>query len=234
MPQAKVAEPSQPNKFKLEKLWSTTDVVLPGNLLVVEVPEEPPVIYVLSGSRDVKSVGPTGEVVDQFNLKLPEQIGVSWLRTAVDAAGDRYFVAFASTQQKLFLFDKSWKQLIAYPDSQHSGLSDVQFADLDGDGQLELVVGYWGVVGVQGVSLSGERKWSYRQLDNITRVAISDPADDGHRFALCVNGRDFITPIDHDGKAHAADQRPRPIVVCTLCGRLGRHPAARSMRARCW
>ncbi len=201
VPQSKIADRSEPSKLKLEPLWTAEDVGAPGNLLVFEEPREEPTIYLLSESKKIARLNSSGKVVDKIDLKLPEEVGVSSLRTATNASGERFFVAFASTQQQLFLFDKSWKPLLAYPESRHSGLSDVQLADLDGDGQPEILVGYWGVVGVQSVSLSGERKWSNRQLENVTRLAISDPADDGTRFALCANNRDFITPLDHAGKA---------------------------------
>jgi thiol-disulfide isomerase/thioredoxin len=203
VPQSKIAKRSEPSTLKLESLWTVDDVPRPGNLLVLEPPGEDPIIYVLSGSKTIAQLGPNGEIKERYELDIPKDVGVSWLRTAADASGTRYFVAFASAQQQFFCFDQSWKRLLAYPDSQHAGLADVQLADLDGDGQPEILAGYWGVVGVQAVSFTGERMWSNRKLENVTRLAISDPADDGRRFVLCVNGRDFITPIDHAGKAQA-------------------------------
>jgi hypothetical protein len=170
-------------------------------MIVTKHPDESASVYVLSESKKVVELEPSGEIVEKFDLNLPVEVGVSSLRTTTNASGERYFVAFATTQQQLFLFDRSWKQLLAYPDSRHMGLSDVQLADLDGDGEPEVLAGYWGVVGVQAVSTSGERKWSNRQLENVARLAISDPTDDGKRFVLCVNNRDFITPIDHAGKS---------------------------------
>jgi hypothetical protein len=125
---------------------------------------------------------------------------VSTLRTAADADGNRYFAAFANTQQQVFLYDGSWKKLLAYPDSQQAGLSDVQLGDLAGNGQPELILGYWGVVGIQAVGLNGERVWSNRQLENVTRMAITDANSEGTRRLLCVNGRDFIAQIDAAGK----------------------------------
>ena len=207
VPQSKIAERSEPSKLKLEPLWTAEEVALPGNVLVLGEPNEEPTIYVLSGSRKIIQVGTKGEVIERHELDIPRELGVSWLRTAADARGERYFAAFASTQQQLFLFDKSWQRLLAYPDSKHAGLSDVQLADLDGDGQPEILAGYWGVVGVQAVSLEGERKWSNR-LENVTRLAISDPEKDGRRRVLCVNGRDFIMPIDHDGKSQSEIRVP--------------------------
>ena len=201
VPEAKIAQQSQPSKLKLEQLWKTQDITFPGNLMVVEQPGDQANIYVISGSREIRQLAADGTMIQRYDLDLPKEIGVSWLRTAVDASGSRYFAAFASTQQRLYLFDQTWKQLLAYPDSDHAGIADVQLADLKGDGQPEIVVGYWGVVGVQAASFTGERTWSNRQLENVSRLAVSDPADDGRRFILGVNGRDFITPIDYDGKA---------------------------------
>jgi hypothetical protein len=142
-----------------------------------------------------------GKQVAEFNLNLPEQVGVSTIRTAMDATGRRYFAVFANTQQQVFLFDENWEQLWAYPDSKHSGLSDVQFADLAKGGQLKLYVSYWGVVGVQEVTLTGSRSWSNRQLENVTRMAVFQPSLEDELRLLCVNGRDYVLPIDAAGKA---------------------------------
>lgn len=209
VPQAQVANRTQPAKLKLTPIWTAEDVPLAGNLLVVDAAEGSSEIYVLSGSQNVVQLGPNGEVIEKYPLEIPRQVGVSSLRTASTAESERVFVAFANTQQQLFLFDQSWKRLLAYPDSQHAGLSDVQLADLDGNGQLEIVASYWGVVGVQAISLSGERLWSNRQLENVTRMAISAADDSGRRQVLCVNGRDFIEPIDAAGKAQAEIRVPQ-------------------------
>src|SRR5205085_2351065 len=82
----------------------------------------------------------------------------------------------------------------------HAGISDVQLADLDGDGQPEINVGYWGAVGVQNVSLTGMRQWSNRTIENVLRLAVIGPDDLAHRRLLCTNGRDAIVPIDHRGQ----------------------------------
>jgi thiol-disulfide isomerase/thioredoxin/outer membrane lipoprotein-sorting protein len=200
VPPTEVAERSEPENFELTAAWTNEEIVLPGNLVAVAT-SDPAKLYVLSGSRNIVELDAEGKQVAEHKLNLPEQVGVSTIRTGVDASGRRYFAVFANTQQQVFLFDEKWEQLWAYPDSKHSGLSDVQFADLAKDGQLKLYVSYWGVVGVQEVTLEGSRSWSNRQLENVTRMAVFQPSLEEQLRLLCVNGRDFVLPIDAAGKA---------------------------------
>jgi thiol-disulfide isomerase/thioredoxin/outer membrane lipoprotein-sorting protein len=200
LPESSIAEKSEPRTLKLEQRWNTSEIPLPGNLLVVG-DDKAPAVYVLSGSQNIVQLNTAGELGGKFELEMPRELAVSSLRTAVDGAGKRCFAAFANTQQQVYLFDDAWKKLAAYPDSQHSGIADAQLSDLDGDGTPELLVGYWGVVGVQAASLTGQRIWSDRQLENVTKLAITDGDEPGSKRVLAVNGRDAITPITAAGKS---------------------------------
>jgi len=200
IPQAKIAKQSEPKSLKLTKLWTAEGVEKPGNLTIVNEKDKPAKILVVDGWRTVTELGLDGKVGARHELAIPEMAAVSFVRTA--ANGDqRYFAAFGSAQQQLYLFDDQWKLQVSYPNDQHAGLADVQFGDLDGDGEPELNIGYWDVVGAQGVSLKGERLWSNRSLTNVLHVAISDPDQEHHRKLLCTHSQGTIAVIDHNGKS---------------------------------
>jgi hypothetical protein len=103
------------------------------------------------------------------------------------------------------LFDADFKRLMSYPaEGEHAGIFDVQLADLDGDGQPELNVGYLGVVGVQNAALDGDRRWSNRSVEDVRSLAVSGPsasgpASSGARHLLAA-AAGSITPIDDRGK----------------------------------
>ena len=90
--------------------------------------------------------------------------------------------------------------LINYPadalENRHSGIADVQLADLggDGDGKLRLYVGYWGLVGVQAASLDGKRLLFNRVLNNV-RMAIG-PSEQGRRNLVCTNSHGSLAVLD--------------------------------------
>lgn len=200
VPRAEIAPRSEPKLLRLTKLWRAESVEEPGNLLVVKE-EGGPRIFVLDGWRTVVELDAQGKEVARRELPIPRRTGVSFLRTAVDGQGKRYYAAAAVSQQQLHLFDANWKPLMSYPDGKHDGIADARFADLDGDGQLELLVGYWGDVGVECVSLDGKRLWANRDLQNVIQVAVDDPDERGRRRAVCVNSRGTLVPIDGQGEA---------------------------------
>lgn len=204
LPQTKVAEKTEPRSFDIAPLWTTEGIKSPGNILVSRQAGGSPTILVVDGWRMVAEVDASGKVITKHELEIPESAAVSYLRSADDKDGKRYFAAFASGQQQVHLFDTGWKRLISYPSpddsGQHAGISDVQLADLDGDGLPELNVGYWGAVGVQNASLEGQRLWSNRSIENVLRLAVDKPDDRDHRKLLCTNGRESIVTLDHLGK----------------------------------
>ena len=73
--EAKVAEPSLPERLKLTKLWSI-DVASVGNLLVTE-DKSGPRWFVLSGWREVVELSPEGTVVARHPLAVPADAGVA-------------------------------------------------------------------------------------------------------------------------------------------------------------
>ena len=209
LPQAKIGEKSQPASLKLSLLWTAAGLKNPGNMLILPA-ESGPRILILDGWSKVVELDPAGKIAAQHEITLPAGATITQVRTAVDGAGRRYFVGFTGRDQQLFLFDETWKLLLRYPEGTHAGIFDVQLADLDEDGELELVVGYAGSVGVQNVSFAGKRLWSNRTLDNVISVAVLDPAEviaaspgktDGHFRVWCANERPAIAVLDYQGKS---------------------------------
>ena len=162
IPKADIAPKSQPKNHKLTSLWKCTELKGPGNILVVPQAGGAPRLAVVDSWNSVAEIGLDGKVVATHKLDIQQkEEAVCNLRTAVGGDGKRLFVGFANGHQRLHLLDQDWKLLFHYPadalQNRHDGIADVQFGDLDGDGTLRLYVSYWGVVGVQAVSLAGER-----------------------------------------------------------------------------
>jgi thiol-disulfide isomerase/thioredoxin len=198
-----IAPRSEPENIQLEEAWRATDLKQPGNLLTVKAKDGSVRIFALDGWNAVVELDQQGRVLARRDLELPENSGVSFFRTAVDAAGDRYFLATASRQPQVHLFDSEWKRLRSYPEGEDVHVGDGQLGDTDGDGKLEMIVGYWGVVGVQDVSLEGERRWANRTLENVVQLEVGPPDESGKRNVYCVSTRGTITPINSRGEQEA-------------------------------
>jgi thiol-disulfide isomerase/thioredoxin len=205
LPDVKIVARDEPHNMKLAHRWATTDIKNPGNILVVDDaknPQAPPRIFVLEGAHTVVELNGAGQTVGRHELAIPQQAIVNFLRTAVDAAGKRYYAGSASGQQQLFLFDEKWTPLVRFPSEDqgtHAGIGDVQFVDLEGKGEPVLSVGYWGLVGVQGVSLTGKRLWTDRSMQYVLRLAAGGRNAKGQRRLLCTNSRGSLVPIDATG-----------------------------------
>ena len=203
IPQAKILPMSEPKVFKRTRLWSAENIKSPGNLLVVPAADAGPRLMAIEAAHGVVELDLAGNVVARYSAEIPERTAISFLRTAVDGKGNRFYAAFASPspdqqEQQLFLFDSDWKPIARYPDGKHPGLADVRLADLDGDGQLELQVGYLGDVGVQTASLAGKRLFANRSLDNVIQLAVVGPNEQGRSQLLCTTGRGTIVWLDHE------------------------------------
>jgi thiol-disulfide isomerase/thioredoxin len=226
LPQAKVARHSDPRTFKLTALWKNKDLASPGNVLVVEHKGDDPRLLVLDSWRAVAEVAADGKLLATHKFDLEDKEAVCNLRAATAADGKRYLAGFAPFHQRFHLLNEKWKQLFSFPEdalkNPHKGITDVELADL-GEGGLMAYVGYWDVVGVQGVSLAGQRQWSQREgLSNVARV-VPGPADAaGHRTLVCVNGSGTLVILDNKGQRLSelslSDWKLRWIAAADLAG----------------
>jgi thiol-disulfide isomerase/thioredoxin len=204
IPRTTIAPRSEPIHHRLEKMWTAADLKQPGNILIIEPDSSgsgTPKIIAFDGWNTVVELKPDGAVAARHELELPQDAVVAALRTAVDGQGKRYYVAFLSAQPQLHVFDESWKHLLSFPprEDKHDGIGDVQLTDLNGDGTLELGVGFWGDVGVQCASLDGKRLWTNRTLQFVLRMASTAP-ESGAAKLLAANSRGGLLPLDQDGK----------------------------------
>ncbi len=196
IPQAEVSARSEPATFKLTQLWSTEEVKSPGNLLIAPHESGTPHIFAIEGARGVAELDITGRLAASHPLEIPETTGVSFLRTGVDGNNARYFAAFASPEQQVYLCDAEWKLVTTFPEGHHPGLSDVRLADLAGNGQLNLQVAYWGPVGVQTASLAGRRLAANRMLENVSHLTVVGPNGEGKSRLLASTGNGTLVWLD--------------------------------------
>jgi hypothetical protein len=205
---AEIAERSEPKRIKIERRFEVTELKQPGNVLTVETKSGEPLVLVNDGWRHVAEIAADGSVKQRHELAVPEDEVIATLRTAVGKDGKRYFLGLATSQKQVHLFDDRWKLLASYPaDKDHAGIADALLADLNGDGELELNVSYWGVVGVQGASLVGKRLWANRSMEHVFRLAVTGPDAKGQRQLLCANGTGTLVPVSFEG------QNSKPITV---------------------
>ena len=216
VPEAKIAARSDPKAFVLESLWKCTELKSPGNLLAVTAANGPPKVLVLDSWRNVAEIGPDGKVVANHSLDLPDREAATMIRTAVAADGKRFYAVSGVMQQQVHLFDENWKKIVAFPEdalkNPHAGIADIQLADLDGDGKLELLVSYFGDVGVHCVSFEGKRIWANRNLAMVSRLAVWSPEPNGQRTLLCTNSLGNLMKLDAQGRSQGEISVPKRLI----------------------
>jgi thiol-disulfide isomerase/thioredoxin len=201
---AEIGPRTEPQSLRIKQLWKAAELKEPGNIVVVQPPDKEPQVLVIDGGKAVVELTPDGKVAARHTLQLPLGGMASFLRVASAGDGRRWLLAGTSGLQQIHLFDEKYQHLLDFPKTSdagpHEGIADAQMGDLDGDGTPEIGIGYWGVAGVQGVSLEGKRLWSNRSLSMVQRLTVLEPDDKGRRKLLCTNQRGTLTILDDKGE----------------------------------
>jgi hypothetical protein len=208
MAKSGIAPASEPETLRRKRRWVCSELRQPGNILAVREDSGQDRVFVVEGLPSVAEVDAAGKVSAKHRLELPDRDDseVAFLRTAVGGDGKRYFLGSKIGAQQLHLFDADWKRVLSFPEEpDHPGISDAVLADLDGDGNLEMLVGYLQAVGVHCITLDGARLWRNRAAENVFRMAVTGMDRRKQRQLLVAQG--ILLPIDADG-----DERP-PIIL---------------------
>lgn len=196
---AEIAPASEPEFLRLKRLWACSELKAPGNLLVVHEASGDR-IFVIDESSRIVQLSADGQVSMMRKLELLDEdpAQARFLRTAVDGAGKRFFLASAAGSRQVYLFDADWKRRLVYPDEdQQLPIADVQLADLDGDGKLEMLVGYLGLVGTHCVGLDGKTIWRNRAAENVFGLGITAADRQSERQLLVAQG--MLLPVNASG-----------------------------------
>ncbi len=167
-----VAPASDAQALQMKQLWTNTELSAPGNILAIEDASGSTRFLVYDGWRSVIEVNAKGSIVVRRILPLPQMAAVSQLRSRVDRNGQRFYLAWSLRDFQAHVFDASWERVLSYPPTteKHDGVQDATLADVDGDGEIELVVGFWGSQGVHCVTLDGTRRWANTESPNVFTV----------------------------------------------------------------
>lgn len=218
---AEIAPKSDPQHFSLTQLWNNTEIKQPGNVLAVENSDGAAQIFVHDGWRKITRLDEQGKVAAEYDLATPQMAVVSYLRSAVDRDGGRWFMGSASTQRQLFLFDSTFKPALSYPNDSPE-ISDFQFVDLDADRVPEIAVSYWGNRGVEVLALDGAQRWKSGALENVFRMAQAVTATGEKPKLLASHSRGSIAQFDAQGQPAgeiAVDKRfVRAVYAADLTG----------------
>jgi hypothetical protein len=183
VPEAVIRQRSEPQKISVKQLWDC-EAEAAGNLVVGSLADGSPQWFVLSGGRFAVEIDGQGKIINRYPLEISPQTVITFVRTATDKSGKRFFVGSSPLAPQCFLFDEHWKLLLSFPpaDLAPLGVTDLALTDLDNDGSLDILVAAAGGAGVVAVSLQGDVRWRNGTVAAALSLAVALPDDLGSRM----------------------------------------------------
>ncbi len=198
---------TQPKQLSLKLAWTQTDLLSPGNILVIPgSKDKPPAFLVVDAAEAVAEIDPSGQMKKRLELPLPDGVVCTNLRAARNVDGSLTFAALAPGQPQTFWLDSQFDLVTAYPTEVKPDLaiSDAQLADLDGDRKPELLVSHYGTTGIHAVSPQGSLLWDQQKdLQDVFRIAVAGGAEGGN-VLLAASSRGSLGVLDGQGQMQPA------------------------------
>jgi hypothetical protein len=190
---------SEPTKLQRTLRWESRALKSPGNLLVVHDPPTSSRLIVVEQMQEAVELDRDGEIVERYPLQIDDSAPLAQLAWSRSAKGTGNFVAFTPLGQQVGVYDRDFRLLFRYPsdDQRHPGIMTAELADLDGDQQQELYVGFGDPVGLQRIELDGSRRWTNRAVPGVLSIAprwLAKPP-----YLLVTGERGLIVPISRGG-----------------------------------
>ena len=191
-------------KFEMTSVWQSSDAVDPGTMaLTGDLRSQDAKLLVVDSMRELVSLSLAGKLIGRTTLPIDDNAYVTEIRTAVDAAGRRWYLMFSKLGRFVYLCDERLQLRQQYPatDVRHSGIQDVLLDDLDADGQLEAYIAFAEQLGCHRIDLNGRAVWRLDSLPAIGSLAIQRRSQPPHLLLSGSDGR--LVPVAANGQAGA-------------------------------
>ncbi|MFO7906312.1 MAG: hypothetical protein R6U98_26880 [Pirellulaceae bacterium] len=212
LPSSEMAEdpatrsPTSPQVLQIKPLWTNESLEETGNVLAIQDSQDETRFLVHEGWRTITEISDEGTVLARHELNLPARAAITQLKSRTDANGHRYYVAWSRRNPQVHVFDGQWKRVLSYPArTEDAEVEDAMLSDLDGDGQLELQVGFWKTAGVHCVSLSGGKLWENQETTHVLSLMKATPVN-GHSALWVSSASGHVTQLDRHGRGTSLDQ----------------------------
>ncbi len=208
----KIAPASEPRKMKLETAWDIADLKSTACLLLVTVGSEPRILA-LQSPRTAHWISPSGKVLGQMELKIPEGASLSVIRATTDDKNHATFGAFSPGGEAVYFLDEKGALIGSFPPSgqPHEGVADAIVTDLDGKEGIEAYVGFSAFLGVQATDLEGKRLWRNLAIPSVISLATSPKNAAGWRRLYATDDRGRIIMLNQFGKHEFVQLEDREI-----------------------
>ncbi len=178
-----IAERTEPKTMTLAETWRRTEFASPGNPHVVGrsllVPHDFQKISVLGSDGKTLVLNENNDPATITPEGIPADMPLHFIREAAAPDGQRYFAVTGINQQRLFVLDKDLNPVMTWPQTADVGkyeIAAVQMADLNGDDEPELVIGYRvpaeNAQRLSVIDLKGKTVWEDRNVTEPDQIAI--------------------------------------------------------------
>jgi hypothetical protein len=191
-----IAPKSEPQLLRITQTWQAEGVTQPGDVIVVSDAGGTHV-FAIDDGQSVVELDLSGRVVARHELPNLEGESVSFLRSYAGKDGRCWFAVSGPGRSRVHLFDAQWQYQWSFPQEENPGIGDVTFAPFGEAGQGQVVVGFWGDIGVHGVSLAGERAWVDRSLQQATALVLAAD-EDQNPVVWSAHGRDVLGRVSKE------------------------------------
>ena len=162
-----------PIQLRPQQAWAVRDFKKSGNVAFLQGGKGGGRFFVFDGWQTIVELDSNGQQSDRKVLRLPEGEAVSCVRFG--KRNNQEVFAFGPLGDKVFLFDENWQSVGTYPShTNHKGIRDCKFTDLNNDGDSELVVAFDDATGVHLVDPASLKGQSISELASTSVAMVGD------------------------------------------------------------
>ncbi len=168
IPGEKTEKASRPVSCQLRDVWYSQGIRSPSALLPLPSLNR---LLVLENGQTVVELNDSGRILARHSLSPMEDEYFYRISTAASSSGERFF---ALEGNRIYVFDRSWKRIMVYPEPGQVELGESVCAmlmkDLDQDGEPEIYAAFRNGSEIRRISLNGKVTGKAGGISNVFKI----------------------------------------------------------------